>query len=40
MIGENWLRALDLASIATWLMIIGFAILLFISKSSRKSTKK
>lgn len=38
--GELWLKSLDLATIATWIMIIGFAVLLYTSRSSKKPTKK
>ena len=39
-VGELWLKSLDLASIATYLMIITVAVLVFVSRHSRKSTKK
>lgn len=35
--GELWLKSLDLATIATWIMIIGFALLLYISRPNKKS---
>lgn len=42
---ELWLKGIDLATIATWLMIIGFAVLLYLARSgkpqsSRRSGKK
>jgi len=40
MFADNWLKALDLATIATWVMIIGVTVLLYTSRSPRKSTKK
>ena len=37
--GELWLKSLDLATIATWVMIIGVAVLAFISYHTRSSKK-
>lgn len=38
--GELWLKSLDLATIATWVMIVGAAILLYLSRASRRSRRK
>lgn len=38
--GEAWLRSLDLATIATWVMIIGVALLLYLTRSPGRSSKK
>lgn len=37
---DNWFKALDLASIAFYLMVITIAVLLYTSRSPHKSTKK
>lgn len=37
--GELWLKSLDLASIAFYLMVITVAILLYTSRSSKSSNR-
>lgn len=37
--GELWLKGLDLATIATWVMIIGVAVLIYVSRSNRSSRR-
>lgn len=38
--GEIWLKSLDLATIATWVMIIGVAVLIYTSRSSSHTSRK
>lgn len=40
MSGENWLRSLDLATIATWVMLVGAALVLYLTKVQRRSSKR
>lgn len=36
----NWLRSLDLATIATWVMLIGAALVLYLTRAQRRSSKR
>lgn len=40
MTSENWLRSLDLATIATWVMIVGAALLIYLTRAPRRSAKR
>lgn len=38
--GELWLKSLDLATIATWIMIIGVAVLVYVSRPSHRKSRR
>lgn len=38
--GELLLKSLDLSTIATWVMIIGVAVLVIASRSSKRTSKR
>ncbi|TSC66708.1 MAG: hypothetical protein CEO21_91 [Microgenomates group bacterium Gr01-1014_80] len=38
--GQLWTNSLNLATIATWVMLIGAALVLYLTRTSRRSTRK